>query len=127
VGKPIMRFPDKGASDMNETASSLRAGNDGALKRDFENVVEAVETLLHTTADEASGEWRDARASLERRVQTLKSNLSGSAHEFTLQAHELGGKGEQLVRRYPWASIGIGTAAGLLAGLFIGGRRGNGW
>lgn len=112
---------------MNERASYIRAGNDGALKRDFENVVDAAEALLRTTADQTSAEWRNARDSLERKVQALKSNLSGSAHDFALQARELGGKGEQLMRRYPWASLGVGAATGLIVGLLIRARRGNGW
>ncbi|HEX6613989.1 MAG TPA: hypothetical protein VF022_09020 [Rhodanobacteraceae bacterium] len=122
-----MRIPHKEQTDMNERASSIRTGNDGALKRDFQNVVDAAEALLRTTADQASAEWRNARDSLEHKVQTLRSNLSGSAQEFTVQARELGGRGAQLIRRYPWASVGVGAAAGLLAGLLIRGRRGNGW
>ena len=101
----------------NETAPVT--GNEESLKRSVEHVKEAAETLLRTTAEETGAEWRRARDTLGDKARTLRSDVSGRAHDLAEDARELGNKSQYLVRQHPWASIGIGAGLGLLAGFLI--------
>lgn len=95
------------------------AGNEESLKHSVEHVKDAAETLLRTTLDETGAKWRRARDTLGRKRRALKSRMSGRADDFALDARELASRGRHLVRRHPWASIGVGAALGLLVGLLI--------
>lgn len=100
-----------------ETAPAT--GNEESLKRGVEQVKEAAETLLRTRGDETGEKWRKARHALGGKARALSSSMSERAHDFALDARELGSKGQHLVRQHPWTSIGIGAGLGLLAGLLV--------
>lgn len=99
------------------------AENHESLRHSIENVKDAAETLLQTTVDESSAEWRRARDKLAKKVRVLKSNLGGRTHDLSIKSRELGGRGQRLVQDHPWTSIGIGAGLGLLAGLLLTRRR----
>jgi ElaB/YqjD/DUF883 family membrane-anchored ribosome-binding protein len=94
-------------------------GNEESLKRSVEHVKDAAESLLRTTADETSAEWRRARHTLGGKARALRTDMSGRAQDFARDARKLGGKGQRLVEQHPWTSIGLGAGLGLLAGLLV--------
>lgn len=102
-----------------KSETAPETGNEESLKRSVEHVKEAAETLLRTTVDETGAKWHRARDALDRKTRALKSRMSGRADGFVPGARELGSRGRRLVRRHPWASIGVGAALGLLAGLLV--------
>lgn len=94
-------------------------GNEEFLKRSVEHVKEAAGTLMRNAADETGAACREASYALGGKARALRSSMTERTHGFARDARELGGKGQRLVRRHPWASIGIGAGLGLLAGLLV--------
>lgn len=95
------------------------ASREESLRHSVEQVKDAAESLLRTTADETSEGWHRVRATLGGRARALRSDMAERARDFAGDARELGDKGQRLLRQYPWTAIGIGAGLGLLAGLLI--------
>jgi ElaB/YqjD/DUF883 family membrane-anchored ribosome-binding protein len=95
------------------------AGGGESLKQGIEQVKDAAEALLRSTADETRDGWHGARATLGGKARTLRSDVSGRARDLAEDARDLGDKGQRLMREYPRVAIGIGAGLGLLAGLLI--------
>ncbi len=100
------------------------------LLEDFRLVVHDAEELLKATAGQAGEKVAQARARAEASLQSAKAQFAamgnGAAAHAREAAQEAADRANTYVRSNPWASIGIGAAAGLLVGLLLGRRHGGG-
>ncbi|MFI0472908.1 YqjD family protein [Halomonas sp. HMF6819] len=103
--------------------SSARADQ---LKNDLRYLSETVEELVSATSKDASGEMRGLRERAERRLKETRSRLeSAGEHLYEDTRESLTNQVDccdRYVRENPWTSMGIGAAAGLVAGLLLGRR-----
>lgn len=96
------------------------------LKEDLRHLSETIEELVGATAKDASGEMRDLRERAEKRLKDTRTRLEARGERMyddardslTYQADAC----DRYVHENPWASIGIGTAAGVVIGLLLGRR-----
>ena len=91
-----------------------------SLARDWRALVDDAEALLqHTVRDTGAG-YGDARAKLEERIASARSQLASLEAQATEGIKHAGRAADGYVRENPWPVIGVSAGVGLLLGLLIG-------
>lgn len=86
------------------------------LNEDFRILLQDTQNLLNATKGDLSGKAEEARSQLEQRMDEMK----GKYHELEGKAVNSVKATEDLVREYPFHSLGVTFGVGLLLGLFMG-------
>jgi ElaB/YqjD/DUF883 family membrane-anchored ribosome-binding protein len=103
---------------MNElTAEAAEARS--RLAQDLRTVIADAETLLKHAKEDAGKEYTEARARLERSMQTARQQLTGIEQAALDRVKQAGRVTDTYVHDHPWQSVGVGAAIGLLVGLLI--------
>jgi len=104
--------------------SSKYADQTEQLKADLRHLTDTVEELVNATSEDASSEMRDLRSRAERSLKDTRARLEARGEQLYTDTRDVltdqADSCDRYVRENPWASIGIGAAAGLLVGLMLG-------
>ncbi len=92
------------------------------LIEDLKLVIKDAEDLLRGTTLHVDEGYQQARARFESTMSVARDNLSDMEEQLVQAAREAADRADTYVRENPWQAIGIGAAAGLIAGLLIGRR-----
>ncbi|QBK04585.1 DUF883 domain-containing protein [Hylemonella gracilis] len=90
---------------------------------DVHQAIEDAEELLRMTASEAGDGVSAARDRIHQRLVSARAKLSELQDAALDQVKAASAATDEFVHQNPWASIGIGAALGLLAGLVIARRQ----
>lgn len=86
-------------------------------------MIEDAEELLRMTANEAGDGVAATRDRIHQRLVSARAKLSELQDAALDQVKAASAATDEFVHQNPWASIGIGAALGLLAGLVIARRH----
>jgi ElaB/YqjD/DUF883 family membrane-anchored ribosome-binding protein len=100
--------------------------NTDQLLADLKQVVHDSEELLKATAGQAGEHIAQVRAKAEASLRTARAQLSALGGDASARAREAAGQADAYVRANPWLAVGAGAALGLVIGLLLSSRRGNG-
>ena len=89
--------------------------NSERLVQDMRVVIDDAEEILKTKAGELSDKARAARTELQEVLKGAKETCVNLERGVKAKARAA----DRTVRNYPYQSIGIAMAAGLLAGVFL--------
>lgn len=89
---------------------------------DLKLIIKDAENLLRGTGQQVDEGYRAARARLEETLGDARSSLSTLEKHFLASSREALDTTNQYVQEHPWQSVGIGTLAGLVVGLWLGRR-----
>jgi ElaB/YqjD/DUF883 family membrane-anchored ribosome-binding protein len=96
------------------------------LQDDLRHLSDTVEELVNATAKDASSEMKDLRERAEKRLKDTRSRVEARSERLYADTRESLTNQADCCDRYvhenPWASIGIGAAAGVVVGLLLGRR-----
>ncbi|HEX7635889.1 MAG TPA: DUF883 family protein [Noviherbaspirillum sp.] len=92
------------------------------LINDLKLIIRDAENLLRGTGQQMDEGYRAARARFEETLSDARSGLSTLEERFLASSREALDTTNQYVQEHPWQSIGIGTLAGLVVGLWLGRR-----
>lgn len=89
------------------------------LLDDLRQVIDDAEELLRVTADQAGDSVTEVRRRIQSRLQLAQAELSDLQDAAVGQAKAARDATDKFVHENPWASIGMGTALGLIVGLVM--------
>jgi ElaB/YqjD/DUF883 family membrane-anchored ribosome-binding protein len=90
---------------------------------DVHQVIQDAEELLRMTASQAGDGVAAARERIQQRLRSARTKLSELQDAALDQVKAASAATDEFVHQNPWASIGIGAALGLLAGLVVARRH----
>jgi ElaB/YqjD/DUF883 family membrane-anchored ribosome-binding protein len=89
------------------------------LMSDLRQVICDAEELLSVTADQAGDGVTALRERIQERLQVVQAELAGLPAAAYTRVKAASEATDAYVHRNPWASIGVGTAVGMILGLVI--------
>jgi ElaB/YqjD/DUF883 family membrane-anchored ribosome-binding protein len=92
------------------------------LRRDLNNVMSQVDSLLTTLGEEGNNSLQSLRERAYTAASSAKDKLTAINDTVTESTKQAVKVTDDYVHENPWRSIGIGAAAGLLIG-FLAARR----
>ncbi len=96
------------------------------LREDLRQVVRDAEELLKATAGQAGEKVAEVRARAEETLLGAKARLADLSSDAAVRARAAAASADEFARANPWAAIGVAAAAGMLVGLLLGRRNGDG-
>jgi ElaB/YqjD/DUF883 family membrane-anchored ribosome-binding protein len=96
------------------------------LLEDLKRVVHDAEDLLHATAGQAGEHIAQVRTKAEASLRSAREQLAAMSGDAAARARRAADRADSFVQGNPWIAVGAGAAVGLLLGLLVGHRRGNG-
>ena len=91
----------------------------GAIARDFQNVVEDAQELLKTVEREGEIKLGDAKTKVVESFDTAKAKLSELEASAVAAGKKYAVQTDEYVHAHPWQAIGVGAAVGALLGFLI--------
>lgn len=91
----------------------------GDIRKSLDEVMDAAEALLRSTASETNAEYHKVRDALDAKVRAAKAKVGERGRDFVADAKDIGERGDAFVRENPWTSVCIGTGVGLLLGALL--------
>lgn len=92
------------------------------LERDLKAVVQSLEALLESSAENAGDAMTDVRKSIEARLQQARTTLATLEKHAARQARIAARNADRYVHDNPWQTLGIAAGIGVLIGLLLGRR-----
>lgn len=89
------------------------------LAADMKLVMNDVEALLRSTANQANGEMEEWHSRLRDRVSDMKHRLGQMERSAADKARAAGRATDEYVHQHPWQSVGIAAGAGALVGVLL--------
>ncbi|MEX2489561.1 MAG: DUF883 family protein [Pseudomonadales bacterium] len=90
-----------------------------ALKREFDNLLADIDSLLKESANLTGEEFSEARERLQDKVDAAKEAVFEISDDISRRAHKTASKANREVHEDPWKAIGAGAVAGLLLGMLF--------
>jgi ElaB/YqjD/DUF883 family membrane-anchored ribosome-binding protein len=100
-------------------ASSVTAAANGALSREFNNVLTDIEELIKATTSLTGEDLARAKARLSARVTAAKESVEEISGAIADRARSTAKITDSYVHAQPWQAVGIGAALGLLIGFIL--------
>ncbi len=92
------------------------------LERDLKAVVQTLEDLLESTAENADHAMTGMRKSIEASLKEAKATLATLEKQSVRQVRTAARATDHYVHDNPWQTIGIAAGIGVLIGLLLGRR-----
>jgi len=90
------------------------------LMNEFDTVIGETEQLLKSVSGAGSEQAAALRATIEERIADATERLARLRDDATQHATDVARAADGYVKDDPWRALGIGVAAGGLAGLLLG-------
>jgi ElaB/YqjD/DUF883 family membrane-anchored ribosome-binding protein len=90
-----------------------------SIKRELNNIIADIDSLLKESASLTGDEFSDAREKLHEKIATAKESILEISSDFSHRAQRTAAKANLEVHEDPWKAIGIGAVAGLLLGVLF--------
>jgi ElaB/YqjD/DUF883 family membrane-anchored ribosome-binding protein len=99
--------------------TNTTSSNQGAIARDFQNVVTDAHELLKTVEREGEAGFVEAKSKLSGSLDAAKAKL-GEYQESAVQAgRKYAEQTDKYVRDNPWRAVGVGAALGAVIGFLV--------
>jgi ElaB/YqjD/DUF883 family membrane-anchored ribosome-binding protein len=82
-------------------------------------MVTDAEELLQATAQQTGEEASDARARIQKSLQTVKTRLVAAENAVIARTRQAAKATDQYVHENPWKAIGISACVGAIVGMLI--------
>jgi len=90
------------------------------LMNEFDTVIGETEHLLKSVAGASQEQAATLRATIEERIAEATERLARLRDDATDQAMAAAQATDRYVKDNPWQAVGVGAAAGAVAGLLLG-------
>lgn len=114
-----MKSASKTAESAVKDLESAASKADSVIKKEFQNFVTDLESLINSATSLTGDELSKAREKLGERVAEAKDSLQTMGSDAVSRARDTAKATDEYVHEQPWKSMGVSVGVGFLLGMLV--------
>ncbi len=99
--------------------TNMTSNSQGAIARDFQNVVTDAQELLKTVEREGEASFGEAKSKLVGSLDAAKAKLGEYQASAAQAGRQYAEQTDKYVHDHPWKAVGVGAALGAVLGFLL--------